>query len=189
MRYGITVLIATFLLIIGVVIVVSRIGEPDSQTNTTSAIKTAEYADNNAASVSWTMQGEIVGNDEYNSVRITVTNSKRTAEILNGYEYRLVKSEEFTNNKAAFDTFTRAIDNLGFGTERDVAVKDERGVCPQGNRFVYILTDGTKQIMRTWSDTCSTKTGTSAIKNTSAVRKLFQAQITNYSEFVSCVEF
>jgi hypothetical protein len=188
MRYGISILVVAFLIIIGSVVLIGR-GNNGSKTTTNARItKLADYANNDTASVSWTMQGGLVGEDQYKAVRVTVTKSKRTAEVLGGYGQRVEKSVEFANSPESFATFTRALDNLGFGRERAVALADERGVCPQGNRFIYRVTDGTKEIMRTWSSSCSTKEGPFGGKTPTVIRELFRQQITDYSKFVSGVK-
>lgn len=189
MRYGIGILVIAFLFIIGSVVLIGRITRPSNTNTATSRVtKLADYTNNDAASVSWTMQGRLVGENEYKSVRVTVTKSKRTAEVLGGYGNRVEKSVEFANSPEAFATFTRALDNLGFGRERTVPVADERGVCPQGNRFIYRLTDGSKEIMRTWSDTCSPKDGPFGGRTPNVIRELFRQQITDYNKFVSGIK-
>lgn len=185
MRYGISILAIAFLVIIGSVVLIGRIGGGGGDAPTARITKLADYTNNDAASISWTMQGKLVGDDQYKSIRVTVTKSKRTAEVLSGFEQRVEKSVEFDNSPEAFATFIRALDNLGFGRERRVLVADERGVCPQGNRFVYRLTDGSKEVMRTWSDTCSTKDGPFGGRTPNVIRVLFREQITDYSKFVS----
>lgn len=186
MRYGIGVLVAAFLLIIGSVVIISRVARPSSGTTKASRVtKLADYANNDAASVTWTMQGKLVGDDQFKAVRVTVTKNKRTAEVLSGYAGRVEKSVEFTNSPEAFATFTRALDNVNFGLERDVTNPDERGVCPQGNRFIYRVTDGTKEVMRTWSASCNSKLGPFAGTAPNIVRELFRQQITDYNKFVA----
>lgn len=189
MRYGISILVIAFLFIIGSVVLISRIGGNSGDAPTARVTRLADFTNNDAASISWTMQGKLVGDDEYKSLRITVTKSKRTAEILSGYAGRVEKSVEFNNSPEAFATFTRALDNLGFGRERRVLIADERGVCPQGNRFIYRVTDGTKEVMRTWSDTCSTKDGPFGGRTPGVIRELFRQQITDYPKFVTGIKF
>lgn len=184
MRYGLAVLVIAFFAIVTTAVFVGR---SDSGPGTSARVtKVTDYENKDSASVSWTQQGKLVGEDRRRAVRITITRSKRTVELLAGYPERVERSAEFTNSAEAFSAFTRALDTAGFGRERSVLQPDERGVCPQGNRFIYRLTEGNEEIMRTWSDSCRTSDGPFGGGNTAAlIAKLFKEQITDYNDFVS----
>lgn len=183
MKYGIGILAVILLIIVTSVLVIGRgnNGAPAASSRVTTL---ADYAANNAASVSLTTQGRLVGQDQRSAVRITVTNSVRRVEVLSGYEGRVEKTTEQANTPEAFTNFTRAIDDLSFGRERSVANADERGICPRGNVFIYRLTDGINEIMRTWSTTCSRDQGPFGGVSAGSIHDLFKLQITNYSETI-----
>lgn len=187
MRYGITVVVIAFLAIVTTIVL---IGSDDNQNASTPARNTvlADYDDNASASVSWTQQGRLVGEDEHRAIRITITRDKRTVEVLAGYAQRVEKSSDFTNSPEAFASFVRALDNLNFGRERDVQQPDERGICPTGYRFIYKLTDMSAEIMRTWSDSCSNADGPFGGESAGLIGKLFKAQITDYNTFTKGVK-
>lgn len=191
MRYGLAVVIGVFLLIIGSVVAISRINNMGNNTTKVASrtTKLADYANSDTSSVSWTMQGKLVGDDQFTSLRITITKDKRTAEVLSGYAGRVEKKVELPNSYESYATFTRALDNLGFGRERTVSNADERGVCPQGNRYIYRLTDGRQEVMRTWSASCSNKLGPFAGQTPQVIRTLFTQQITDYNQFIRGVKF
>lgn len=185
MRYGIAVLVAVFLLIIGSVVIISRsIGSGPAQVESARVTKVAEYSASDDARVSWTVQGPLVGDDEYQAVRITISQDKRVAEFLRGYALRVENRVEQDNSPEGFVAFTRALDEAGFGQERNVEQADERGVCPTGNRYVYRLTEGSNEVMRTWSDDCDDDNGPFAGPDAFEVHELFRMQITDYYEFV-----
>jgi hypothetical protein len=187
MRYGIITLLFILLVVIGAVAIFGRGGGSD--TGGAKTVKLADYTANDSAKVSWTMQGKLVGEDQRKAVRVTVSKNTRTVEILNGYEERVEKSQDFSNSEAAFATFTRALDQLGYGRDRKAAITDERGVCPQGNRYIYRLTDGSDEVMRTWSTNCRSSEGTFGGGNAaSAIAQLFKQQITDYNKFVTGIQ-
>lgn len=183
MKYGIVVVVVAFLAIVGTIVL---IGSGDSSSKTPARnTNLVDFENKDSASVSWTQQGQLVGEDRRQAIRITVTRNKRVVEILDGFEQRVSSSSEAVNTPAAFSAFTRALDNASFGQERNVAQPDDRGICPTGNVFVYRLTDLGKEVMRTWSDTCEVSDGPfgGGNRNAPLIARLFKAQITNYSTF------
>ncbi|MBP7767313.1 hypothetical protein KA068_02225 [Candidatus Saccharibacteria bacterium] len=144
-----------------------------------------DYASSNTSRVVLTEQGEIVGDDSYKSIRITVSRDRRLVEVLDSYSLRVEKSQEFPNSQVAYETFLHALDKAGYTNSQGDTKSDERGVCPTGNRYVYEVVDGTEQVQRTWSTSCSAKHGTYA--GTSITKQLFSNQITDYRKFVSDV--
>ncbi|MES2971616.1 MAG: hypothetical protein V4702_04810 [Patescibacteria group bacterium] len=190
MRYLVGILVVIFLAILGIVLLVGGGGNNDSASKPAKLSKTADYENSDGASISWTHQGQLVGDDKYRSIRVTVTRSTRKIEILSGYQDRVERTNEYPNTAAAFSTFTRALDNQGFGKERTVKQPDDRGICPLGNRFIYRLTDNSQEIMRTWSDTCLTANGpfgggTNAV---ATIQQLFRAQIPDYYNYTANVQ-
>jgi hypothetical protein len=189
MRYLVGILLVIFFLILGTALLLGG-NDNGNGGKTARFTRLAEYENSDGASVSWTQQGRIVGDDQYRAIRVTVTRNTRRIEILNGYQERVERSADFSSTPAAFATFTRALDNQAFGKERDVRQPDDRGVCPLGNRYVYRLTDGPKEIMRTWSDTCQNADGPfgGGPNAVSTIQQLFQAQVPNYSSFITNVQ-
>lgn len=190
MRYGITIVVVVFFAIIGTVVLLGSNNDKASTTKVARITKLVDYDAKDGASISYTTQGKLVGEDQRRAIRITITHTKRTVEVLDNYEERVSKSAEYTNSPAAFAAFVRALDNQSFGKERTSKQPDERGICPLGYRNVYRLTNNAKEVMRTWSDTCAVVDGpfggTSA--NSQTIQRLFQAQITDYNKFVSGVQ-
>lgn len=187
MKYGLAVLVIIFLVIVGAVVLIGG-GDSNSGTRAARTTKLADYDSKDTASVSWTQQGRLVGEDQRKAIRITVTRNTRKVEILNDFAERVERSAEFKNTPEAFAAFTRALDNASFGKERVVKQPDERGMCPLGNRFIYRLADSNKEVMRTWSDTCVTADGPfGGGKTAPLIAQLFKAQITDYHKFITGV--
>lgn len=147
------------------------------------AVKLTEFATDTGSSVIWVQQGPVEGQDQRRSVRITISPSERRFEILSGYEESVERTQTFSNNNQAYEAFIQALNNAGFARERDVPLKDERGVCPLGNRFIYELKDDGDRKLRTWSASCNNAAGPFA-GNSLLTRQLFQRQIPDYNKQV-----
>lgn len=175
-------------IMLGTIFLIRGINKPSSPVASLKTTKLADYADKDSATVNWTMKGRIVGDDKYKELHISVSKNQRSAEITNGYNHYPGKSVNFPNTAEAFKTFMLALDNLNFGRPRSFKTSDERGFCPFGNRMVYELTDGSKQVFRTWSDTCQSGDGTfGGTQTTTAL--LFKTQITDYDKFINNLSF
>ena len=186
MKYIVGAIVVIVAAIAAILMLSSR---PETSTSTDSKAKTAikitDYVGTFGSEVSLTTQGRIVGDDAFRSVRVTVTQYSRTVEVLKGYDNTVDKSQQFTNTRAAYDAFLHSLANLGFTRTRKPSFPDERGVCPTGNRFVYLLKENGNDIHRSWSASCG-NVGTFA--GASQVRQLFQSQIPEYSKFVQGVQ-
>lgn len=183
MKYVLGVIGAVILAILAIIIIGGRgpnTEETAQKAGAKKAISVVDYADKLNSEVSWTVQGRLVGEDQHKSIRIVVSQNERRYEVLSGYEGSIESVQRFPSSPAAYDTFLRALDVAGFSKERKVTRTDERGVCPQGYRYIYDLEDGSDHVIRTWSTSCSTAQGPFA-GSAGTVRQLFQDQIPNYN--------
>lgn len=190
LRYIIVVLLIIFFGVLSTVFVVGRFNKSrnTSPLNQPKTVHVADYVNNDTSSVRWTQEGRLLGNDRRRSVQITVSPTERRADVLEGYDQKIIKTVTFSNDKTAYTNFMLALENLGFGRERKVKQPDERGVCPLGSRYIYEVREGNAQKIRLWSDSCSNNNGTFA-GNSITTRQLFKAQITDFDKFISGVQF
>lgn len=188
-RY-ILIVLGILIFIIIAILVLNVLRQPSSTTSTASptpaAVTLSSYADT-AATVSYTIDGVIRGNDQYRAIKITVSNTGRTVQVLSGYQGQILKSQTTANNVQAFQQFLAAIQNEGYLSERsNPTTTNIEGQCPLGNRFIVATANVPDVPASLWTSTCGSKTGTWAGSN-SSVSRLFQLQIPNYSQFVSGV--
>ncbi len=185
MRYLLGVIAFIVLLVIAVVTLVSRDNDQPNETanqaGTRLVVLSEEAKD---GKVILTINGKVVGEEQHRSIRITISHTNRILEVLRGYEFAVDKNQTFSNNDAAYDVFLHALDNAGFIRERNFTPRDERGVCPLGNQFIYELKDSTD--IKLWSTSCNSKEGTFA-GQAKLIQDLFKAQIPDYSKLVSGV--
>lgn len=134
-------------------------------------------------SVRMTVEGPIVANEIRESYRITVGVNTRNIEAYKGYDFELVGSRQFSNNRAAYTDFVYALSRAGFNDKRRVSqsAADERGVCPKGKTYSFELLDDGRLLSRSWTTTCSDSRGT-LDANGKILKDLFDRQIANRSQ-------
>lgn len=132
--------------------------------------------------VSYTIQGKLVGEEERRAVRITITQTERKAEILQGYDEAVIKTQVAANKQSAYDTFLRALVTAGFNNSNKNVNSDERGSCPNGRRFIYTANFSDQTKYRSWGASCS-KAG-SFLGNKEIIRSLFENQIPEFDTFI-----
>lgn len=184
MRYVLGVIVIVAIALFAIFSITSKPPSTNSP-KVKQALKLPDYADKNSK-ITLTNQGKIVGEDQFKSIRINVSRDDRAIEILQGYEGNVERNEHFSNTFAAYDNFLRALNTANFIGTRTSSIKDERGICPLGNRYIYDLVSNNNTVMHSWSDSCG-DAGTFAGKST-LVRQLFQNQITDYNKFVVGVQ-
>jgi hypothetical protein len=140
------------------------------------------------ATVSFTTDGLVNGDELHRSIRITISSTQRTVDVLQGYNPQVIQSKTFENNQEAYDVFLRAIGGSGFliKTKNAKAVTDERGLCPLGFRYILDLNQDDSDLSRLWGSSCGTAVGNAA-GAIPTIRQLFQDQIPDYETFVGRV--
>jgi hypothetical protein len=162
-------------------------GNKPAPVNTVQVKPLPEYAATDAT-VSFTTDGIINGDEMHRAIRITISSNQRTLDVLQGYNPTVIQSKSFVNNQEAYDVFLRAINNSGYlvKTKNSKAVSDERGLCPLGFRYILDLNQDGDDLSRLWASSCGSKVGNSAA-NIPTISQLFEDQIPNYSSLVSQV--
>jgi len=146
-----------------------------------------DYAETNAT-VSFTRQGIVNGDEMHRAIRITVSANQRTLDVLQGYNPRVISSKTFVNNQEAYSVFLKSINNYGFlaKTKNPKVGAEPAGYCPLGFRYVYDLSQDGADLSHLWSSTCGKAIGNSTA-SASNVSTLFQRQIPDYNTLVADV--
>jgi hypothetical protein len=186
MKYIIAVVGVILAAFIAILVIVNRNpGDPKSP-NLRGAVSLTDY-DNLNANISLTTQGKLVGENERQAVRISVTRTERKIEILRGYDEAVERSNTYPNSQSGYESFIRALDNAGFTKNRPSKFDDNRGVCPLGNKYIYDLSYNDEHVSNLWSTSCSKNEGTYAGVPT-LTRQLFEQQIPDYGTQVRGVK-
>lgn len=132
-----------------------------------------------------TIDGPINAPQNHRQLQITVGRDNTIFEELSGYDGNVVKTQSYGMTQNAYDNFLHAIDRAGY-TEgnTDSQLKDERGYCPEGRRYIFEVIQGGKDLERYWVTNCS---GTPKTFNgkTNIVVDLFRAQVPDYNDLTS----
>lgn len=160
--------------------------EPVKQTSSSKKVDLLAAPGGNKA-VQYTVRGPIVGNEQHQSIRITINRDDRRIEVLEGYNDNVIKSQTTKNTQEAYQAFIEAIYGAGFTNEvngKDRGVEGQ--VCPLGRNFSFEVDPGRSGSFYSWSTSCSNKFGTFAGKR-GTIDTLFRQQIPGYNNFVSGV--
>jgi len=187
MRYFLGVLAMLFIGALAVYLIYSQPSSNNgSITKKNTGLVLSSYAGSDA-SVQQTTTGRLVGEEDRRAIRITVSRSQRTIDILGGYEETILSTQQITNTQAAYNAFLHALDNEGFTKSKKSPESSQSGVCPLGNQYNYTVLEGTNDLSNLWSTSCTLSDGTFN-GNGPTIRQLFQSQINNYSQFVNGVQ-
>ena len=174
-------MIITSLLLVSVIwLIFFRATPTDTEVVTTKQV--VDYADAANSEVRLTIEGNIVAQEEFRSIRITVSDNQRTFEILQGYEGSAEERKTFNNNPNAYRTFLTGLQNTAFMATQDpdpTILSD--AACPQGRRFRYEIIEAGEVVHSSWSTSCSRRHGNFAGDQGSVIR-LFQLQIPEYND-------
>jgi len=189
MRYVLAAIgfIVGFVLLVVLIVTLRPSTTNTSQTKTASP-KLADVASSNATTRLVTA-GPINALENHREIRITINNSSRTVNVLDGYQGNILAQETFTNTTEAYQAFLAALDRSGFTIVKKSIYDTPAGLCPLGNRYTYELYDTPSnspyRSFSHWSVSCSSIATFGG--NGATTRTLFQAQIPNYQTFINGV--
>lgn len=181
MRYFAGFLFAVGVLILAFVLIVKGLG--GSSKPEKPPIVLSDYAHTGTV-VQLTIDGPLTADPYHNGVKLTVGQTQNTVQTYRGYQNEELQSRSYPNNANAYDAFLRSLQLVGF-TKGDIDPKksDERGYCPDGDRYIYrIISENGTDIQRFWSTSCGQGNFGG---NPAQVRSLFIRQIPEYHQVVN----
>lgn len=163
-------------------------GDDTDNSQNTSQTQKVNKLSNDAESVSYTIYGNLVAEEDRRAIRVTVSSSERRLEVLRGYDEAVIKRETLSNKESAFTNLLLALEQAKFTTRDSAITQEDRGLCPLGYRYVFQTYYEDNSNVRSWLTSCDVKN--SSFKGDSeTVHELFVAQIPNYEELVKDVNF
>ncbi len=176
----------TFIVIVIVIVAIISIGRAmfagtseDASVDEIDSGRTALLDSNPNHSVSLTVRGPIVAEEQFKSYRVAVSPTARSLVVYKGYLETAEKDKTLDNNKTAYEQFIFALDKANMMKGRapaDDTSDDLRGICASGFIYEYsVLVDG-KSTKRLWTSTCGGSKGTLEA-STTQLNNLFMAQI------------
>jgi hypothetical protein len=130
------------------------------------------------SSVSMTVRGPIVADENFRSYRITISPSSRSMNTYTGYLGAILDQRTLPNNVAAYEEFVHALDkaNLVVGQPFSGDQNDVRGICATGRVTEFSLLSDGEATETLWTSTCGGSKG-SLRASVDQLTQLFRAQI------------
>lgn len=184
MRYFVAFFVALGLLFLVVFLLFNAGGKPK-------AVITPRTLDSYAstdAEVVMTIDGPINAAQEHQQVRITVGQGDVTFEQIQGYNGNVVNTQNYANTQSSYDNFLLSLAHAGFTQgDNSSSLRDERGFCALGDRYIFQLQQDGQTIERYWATSCGKpKTYLGALNLTIT---LFQNQVPNYNVLTEKLSF
>lgn len=180
MRYIIGFLISIGLIIL-LFVMIFRGGDEPTDPNATR--KLVDYA-NTTTVVRLVDDYPVTADQTHRQVVITVGRDSAVFTSERGYEGDVIRTQTYANNPASYANFLRALQVSGFiKGDNNPELRDERGYCPTGHRYIYEIKDGSRSISRFWSTSCGNIGSFKGKADT--IRILFHKQIPDYNQFTT----
>lgn len=190
-RYVIGFLITVGLLILLIVLLLSG-GSGGGNNKTTAKVPTTSdqliaYSNTDAVT-RLTVDGPINAADQHRQQQISVGRDQATYEELKGYQGQVTNTKTYTNSQAAYDAFLHALARAGFTkVNNDSQLQDERGYCPEGERYIFELMQNNKDVLRSWTSSCGRPKTYQG--STNLTLDLFRSQIPDYQDLTNNSNF
>jgi len=139
-------------------------------------------------SVSMTVRGPIVADEEFHSYKIDISSNQRAIKTYTGYLETIVNQNTLGNSVAAYEQFVYALDkaNLVKGVELEGNENDVRGVCATGSVYEFSILNNGESVKTLWTSTCKGSPG-SLDASTEQLQQLFTNQIPNSEDLIQDV--
>jgi hypothetical protein len=190
-----TTKILPFILIAGIIIIaiaaivsVGRLIFSGTSTPVATPVDTSRDALRSTAagnSVSVTVRGPIVGDEDFRSYVIDVSPESRSVKTYQGYRNTVIDQKIVANTTQAYEEFVYALDRAGLasGAEYQGDRNDTRGICATGKLYEFsILKDG-QSVKTLWTTSCRSAAG-SLRANEALLVPLFKDQVPDAQKLI-----
>lgn len=185
MRYFITFLVALGLLALVIVLLFSGGGNKSTLSQQLTSQSLPGYYTTDAVAI-MTIDGPVNDTQDHRAIRVTVGRDNVTFEELQGYSGNVIKTQQYPNDPDAYAVFLLSLARSGFTLgDNNPKLRDERGFCPLGDRYIFQFTQDNHDLQRYWTTNCN---GPKTYKGPLAMTlRLFQLQVPNYSDLTKDV--
>lgn len=183
MRYLIGFVITIALIVLLVVLLFGGGGDKGKVPTTKTPL--ISYA-NTDTIVRETIDERINDVENHRQIEITVGRDSTDFELHKGYDGDVLKSQSYPMTASSYASFLRALQHAGFtqGNDDD-SLKDERGYCPLGKRYIFEVIDNSdKRIERFWATSCGNSTPKTFNGKLATVLDLFRLQVPDYNKLI-----
>jgi len=142
-----------------------------------------------SSSVSMSVRGPIVADEDFHSYRIVVSPTSRQITTYNGYMGTVIAQQTLGNNTAAYEQFVNALNlaKMTAGNEpKEEENNDVRGICATGKLSEFSILSNDMSVETLWTSTCDGSKGTLRA-SASQLSNLFTAQIPDSEKLIRAV--
>ena len=163
-------------------------GSNTTQISQVDVNRSALLTSSEGSSVSMSIRGPIVADENFHSYQITISPSSRQIKTFSGYLDAVVDQQDLPNSVASYEQFVHALDkaNLPLGTQLPDEKNDIRGICATGRVVEYTIYKESKPVQMLWTSTCSGSKG-SLKASSQQVTELFTRQIPDAQAIINKV--
>lgn len=111
---------------------------------------------------------------DHRQVKIMVSASGNELDVIQGYEGKVMATQSYANNSAAYAAFLQTLKLMNFARGRTSSI-DYRGFCPTGDRYTFTFYNGENDVFTYWATSCGSQ-GTYEGQLTQVLQQ-FQRQI------------
>jgi hypothetical protein len=175
-RYFVGFLLAVGLIVIVVILIIRGLSGTHKGPT---VLDLPSYADTDTK-MQLTIDSPVTDPDNHHDIIMSVGDVESTLEITKGYDGDTVTLKNYPMTTSAYAVFLRSLslNNYTKGNA-DPALRDDRGHCAAGDRFIYEVIDGNgNDLQRYWYTSCGTGTFGG---NANVIRNLFVAQFPDYT--------
>lgn len=162
-------------------------GNTDEQTSQLNEDREALLNTSTGRSVTMTVRGPIVAEENFTSYQISASNGERSMKVYKGYLEEETNGKTLSNNTQAYEQFVYALDKANFTKEEsgaaDNELRDLRGICARGYVYEYATLSGGNEVQKLWTSTCEGSKGTLDASR-EQLSQLFLAQIPGSNELI-----
>jgi hypothetical protein len=194
-NYRTSRIIPTILTIIVIIIVIAglvalaRLLFTGTTSRTPAVVDTSQQdllSTTDGRSVSMTVRGPIVADEDFRSYRITISPSSRQFQSFTGYLGTVTNQQTLSNNTAAYDQFVHALDraNMSAGTPFEGDKNNVLGICATGKVYEFSTLNADDVTEMLWTSTCGGSPG-SLRASATQLSQLFLNQIPDSSNITA----
>lgn len=140
-------------------------------------------------SVSMTVRGPIVADEQFHSYKIDISATSRELNTFTGYLDTVVDRTSLGNTVAAYEEFVHALDkaDMADGRELEGERNDTRGICATGRVYEFSIINNGETVKRLWTSTCKGSVG-SLDASANQLMELFEKQIPDSQKLINKVK-
>lgn len=183
--------IVIIIAIVGLVAIARFIFFPGSSSSNGTIADTSQadlLSSSTNRSVSMTVRGPIVADENFRSYKITISPNSRVIKTYTGYLGTVLEQRTLTNNVAAYEQFVHALNNANLVAGQPLAGEqnDVRGICATGRVYEFSLLKDSEATETLWTSTCGGSKG-SLRASTDQLTQLFRAQIPDSRTLINSI--